>query len=250
MKISPEDFTGKVFGRLTVTSARERKKIYPSGKTYREIVCICSCLCGNTKQVLSGNLQRGLTNSCGCLHKEAISRINIQHGLSGTRTYSIWQGLVSRCTKEGDSAYENYGGRGIPVYNPWLECDGKGFVNFLSDMGEVPSANHSIERKNVNSGYSPENCIWTDDLGLQGYNTTIRADNTTGKTGVSSVLRKSGAVRWIAEIYKDKIHYRKGFNSFEEASHQRDVWEIEFYGFNHCNIKNSCNVTMDGINNE
>jgi len=50
--------------------------------------------------------------------------------------------------------YQYYGARGIHVCRRW-----KTFANFLADMGERPPG-YSLERKNVNKGYSPANCEW------------------------------------------------------------------------------------------
>jgi hypothetical protein len=57
------------------------------------------------------------------------------------------------------------------------------FENFLEDMGERPSEEHTIERVDVNCGYSADNCKWVE-FPLQARNRRKRFDNTSGKTGV------------------------------------------------------------------
>ena len=64
------DLTGQRFNRLLVLHRDETK---PKGKVY----WVCKCDCGNVKSVLSQNLTRGLTQSCGCLHKEQFSQLRL-----------------------------------------------------------------------------------------------------------------------------------------------------------------------------
>jgi len=53
-------------------------------------------------------------------------------------------------------SYPRYGGRGISVCERWK----KSFENFLADIGFAPSSKHSLERKDVNGNYEPNNVCW------------------------------------------------------------------------------------------
>jgi hypothetical protein len=59
---------GKTFGRLTVIGESAIKKHYRP-------TWVCSCECGVIKDVSSNALLNNLTNSCGCLHREVVSRL-------------------------------------------------------------------------------------------------------------------------------------------------------------------------------
>ena len=58
------NLVGKKFGRLLVIKKAESK----NGNTY----WTCQCECGKIKDICGKSLRRGLTKSCGCLHKEIV----------------------------------------------------------------------------------------------------------------------------------------------------------------------------------
>ena len=64
------DLTNKKFGRLTVL---ERDVSKPKGHG-KPVYWICQCDCGNIKSVKSCHLKDGSIQSCGCLHKERVSK--------------------------------------------------------------------------------------------------------------------------------------------------------------------------------
>jgi hypothetical protein len=70
-----------------------------------------------------------------------------------------------------------YGGRGITVCERWLS-----FEFFLADMGEKPSREYSIERRDVSGSYCPENCYW-ELIAFQSRNTTrVKRITINGET--------------------------------------------------------------------
>jgi hypothetical protein len=66
--------------------------------------------------------------------------------------------MKARCTRKTQPDYGSYGGRGITVCDKWMNS----FSSFLSDMGERPSKEYSLDRINNELGYSLENCRWSD----------------------------------------------------------------------------------------
>jgi hypothetical protein len=64
--------------------------------------------------------------------------------------------MKQRCNYPKHKSYKNYGGNGIKICQSWNES----FPAFLKDMGPKPNAQSTIERKNIELGYFPENCVW------------------------------------------------------------------------------------------
>jgi len=145
------DLTGKKFGRLTVlevdTTSNSGKKKW-----------LCTCECGKTISIIGSNLVSGNSKSCGCYKSEKLAKTHMEHGMTGTPTYRCWREMLRRCNDSRRFQYKNYGERGIAV------CESRGdFKNFISDMGERPTALHSLDRIDNDRGYYKENCRWASN---------------------------------------------------------------------------------------
>lgn len=97
--------------------------------------------------------------------------------------YDTWRNMKQRCTNPKATGFRNYGGKGIAVCDRWL---GRrvGFANFVADMGPKPTPEHTLERKNRNGPYSPENCIWAsrrEQMLNTSRTVTFERDGTTYK---------------------------------------------------------------------
>jgi hypothetical protein len=137
-----------------------------------------------------------------------------KHGMSNTRFYKIWSGILKRCLNENSQAFKNYGGRGITVCKEWKED----FLNFKEDM--YPSylehvqkhgeRNTSIERIDVNGNYEKSNCAWAT-------RTTQNNNNRRVKKHLYN-----GMLLTLAEICRDeKVDYTLVYNRV------RGGWELE-----------------------
>lgn len=67
-----KDLIDKIFGRLKVIAKAGLDK-------HRNQIWKCICECGNTKEIIANNLNRGKSLSCGCLQIER-SRRNLKPG--------------------------------------------------------------------------------------------------------------------------------------------------------------------------
>lgn len=167
----------------------------------------CLCECGNEKIVGSRYLTDGKTVSCGCKRAK-------QNRQSKSITYKSWISAKQRCTNPHNHNYKNYGARGIKMCESWM----KSFSNFLCEMGERPSKEHTLDRIDVNGNYELANCRWAthkqqsnnrrDNVYLSIDNEHLTVSEFTEKyklnrSNVDYELRRNLSPKDIVEKYSD-----------------------------------------------
>ena len=126
------DLSNQQFNRLTA--------LYPSGKNKQgALMWHCQCSCGNTCDVRGSDLRRGNTGSCGCLHKEVMTRTHTTHGHANecSPTYKVWTRTVHDRVPEWDS-----------------------YEVFLSQMGERPDTYSELLKIDPLEPHGPDNSYY------------------------------------------------------------------------------------------
>jgi len=166
-----EDITGQVFTWLTVLGFVKRTRS-PNG------TCLywwkCQCRCGAIVVASADKLRRGHLKSCKCYIRKITSERSTTHGESGTNKtllYSRWLGMSNRCkNRPGYKGIRN-------VCERW-----ESYENFKNDMMEGFNPALTLERRDNNKGYSPENCYWATESDQQNNKTNTTRLTLNGVT--------------------------------------------------------------------
>lgn len=139
------DITGQRFSRLTVLARDGSTKA-------GNILWRCVCDCGGEVNATAGNLKSGDVVSCGCWRRERLRT----HGMSKTKLYDVWCAMLARCYTPSRKDYKWYGAKGTGVCDDWHTF--QPFHNWACESGYAEGL--TIERKDVEGHYTPENCCW------------------------------------------------------------------------------------------
>lgn len=94
-------------------------------------------------------------------HKIPHVWLDMWHGFSNSRLYTVYRGMLARCYNPKHIHYDLYGGRGIKVCDLWKN-DKKEFFSWAMNNGY--SNELQIDRIDSNKDYSPENCRFVTKL--------------------------------------------------------------------------------------
>lgn len=148
------------------------------------------------------------------LHKTGVKKNN-------QRVYKIWQGMRQRCENEHDKDFHKYGGRGITVCDEWKKSS-QAFVEWALANGYKPTL--SIDRKNVNGNYCPENCRWATPT-EQARNRRVSKTNKFGAVGIHMDRGKYRAI-----IYANNRRIDLGrHETLEAALEARRAGELKYW---------------------
>lgn len=154
------DITGEKYGRLTAIRKDSQGSRKAKGKW------LFKCDCGNELLCTANRVRSGNTKSCGCLKSEVLSDLGkesikslhqqqVTHGMTGSRICRILKNMKTRCYNTKTECFKYYGGKGITICDEWLNNSQK-FIDWA--LSHKYNDKLTIERKNSNKGYSPDNC--------------------------------------------------------------------------------------------
>ena len=86
--------------------------------------------------------------------------------------------MKTRCYNKKFPKYRTHGARGITVCERWRNS----FEAFIEDMGPRPSPAHSLDRKNNDGDYEPDNCRWATAQEQASNRSTNRTITACGRT--------------------------------------------------------------------
>ena len=128
-----------------------------------------------------------------------MSKLNLRHGLTKTKLWKTWKGIVERTTVPTSSHYHRYGGAGIGIHKEWLR-----FEAFADYVGHPPSSLHTIDRIDNSRGYLPGNVRWAtmkEQAANRRTNVKVVVDGRTmilTEVAVFFGVSKSTVSRWVA----------------------------------------------------
>lgn len=115
-----------------------------------------------------------------------------------SRLNRIYKHIKERCYSPNCKDYKDYGARGITVCEEWLEKQrvgegSKGWYSFRDwALANGYSDELSIDRIDVNKGYSPSNCRWVSPK--------VQANNKRSNCYITYKGKTQSLMKWCEEL--------------------------------------------------
>lgn len=164
---------GDQFGQWTVLDTSDRKSL-------------CKCSCGTEKWLFSFSLvnddpDKRSTQCRKCANDELQKRRKrIARDIPRAkynRMRMVVKNAIRRCTDPTEKRYEDYGGRGIKVFQEWLD-DKRKFILYISQLPGSDDRRLVIDRINNDGHYEPGNLRFAS----QSVSNTNKRPRKTGYT--------------------------------------------------------------------
>lgn len=187
----------------------------------RETMLWVSCgECGKEFKARATSVKRGL-KSCGCIRKKIGERsLKTKHlKESNKRLYRIWLNMGTRCNNPNIKQAVNYSEKGIQRDCAWN--DYAVFYEWAMTNGYDDKL--TIDRKDNDEDYTPDNCRWITYKEQMKNTSLLRSTNTSGYRGVHKVNNK-----FVARCtgVDGKRVYIGAYDNAEEAGKAYDEYVI------------------------
>lgn len=218
------DLTGQKFGRLTVVCKAEPQQ---NTKWW------CKCDCGNPNGILvyGNNLKRGLTTSCGCVHREKLIERNRKENIF-IESDEFCIGIDSNKNefKFDKSDYEI-----VSKYN-WFKTKNGYFAAIIPNSGRKHILLHRLIM-NINNSEIDVDHINHDTsdnrknnlrLVTASQNASNMKITSTNKSGIKGVYWDKRSNKWGARAMKNYKSIHLGYyNNIDDAKNAREQWEVD-----------------------
>ena len=120
---------------------------------------VCVCRCGAKSIVRTCNLNNGRSKRCNTCGSSKPKMLRTSLKLSRQvfkKLSSAARGAIRRCTNPKYPQWCDYGGRGISVYQAWVDNYGE-FIKYLAMLPGHDNFSLELDRINNDGNYEPGN---------------------------------------------------------------------------------------------
>jgi len=156
----------------------------------------CQCDCGELYIGLASRIKHNRVKSCkNCATLRGADK-HKTHGMRHSLEYSTWTAMKDRCLNINSKDYNQYGAKGITIYQEWIDS----FEKFYAYMGKKQKG-QSIDRIDNNKGYEPGNVRWANNSQQQrNKDCSVWIDWKGKLTHISDIAKELGISKGAAHL--------------------------------------------------